>query len=452
MSVKAAGMGGGMDINAMVTKIVDAERAPKQERIIKRTNDVETDISAFGRLKDSLATLKTQMYDFRRNEGFSARTTSVSNPDALGATATPDAIPGRYQVDVQQLAGAHKLVSPGVDPDASLGTGKLTITMGNRTSVIDVPQGKDSLADVVRAINNDPKNPGIQASLIQDDSGTRMVLNGNKTGETNRIEVNVDAQIGSALHQLGFQAGQANNGMTQMQAAQDAKILIDGIASVSSTTNTFDNAIEGVSLEVDQTSDKPLSLAVEHDRESVRSTITSFVDNYNAFFRVSQAVSQYDPETQQGGPLAGESVIRTATSRLRNLFSSPIEKAPEGMKTLSELGVTTTMDGRLEIDNKVLDRQLRQNFNALEGFFGGNDGFARQLEQVINGFTGAGGAISNRESTLSEQKLRLRDDQRELDRRMESLESRTMQRFSAMEEATSQMRSQLQAMQNIMPG
>jgi Flagellar capping protein len=292
----------------------------------------------------------------------------------------------------------------------------------------------------------------VQASLIQDDSGARMVLNGNKTGADNQMEVSVDAQVGSALHQLGFKAGQANNGMAQMQAAQDAKILIDGIASVSSATNTFDNAIEGVSLEVAQTSDKPLSLAVEHDRESVRSTITSFVDNYNAFFRVSQAVSQYDPESQQGGPLVGESVIRTATSRLRNLFSSPIEQAPEGMKTLSELGVTTTMDGRLEVDNKVLDRQLRQNFNALEGFFGGNDGFARQLEQVVGGFTGAGGAISNRESTLSEQKLRLRDDQRELDRRMENLESRTMQRFSAMEEATSQMRSQLQAMQNIMPG
>jgi Flagellar capping protein len=159
MSVKAAGMGGGMDINAMVTKIVDAERAPKQERIVKRTNEVETDISAFGRLKESLDKLKTQMYDFRRNEGFAARTTSVSNPDALGASATPDAIPGRYQIDVQQLAGAHKLVSPGVDAEASLGSGKLTITMGNRTSVIDVPQGKDSLADVVRAINSDPKNP-----------------------------------------------------------------------------------------------------------------------------------------------------------------------------------------------------------------------------------------------------------------------------------------------------
>lgn len=451
MGVNAAGMGSGIDINAMVTKIVDAERAPKQERIVKRMNDVETDISAFGRLKESLDKLKSQMYDFRRNESYAARTASVSNSDALSASASPDAIPGKYQINVQQLASTHKLVSAGMDSDAQLGTGKLTITMGNRTSIIDIPQGKNSLTDVVRAINSDPTNPGVQASLIQDDSGARLVLNGTKTGAGNQIAVNVDAQMGSALHQLGFKVGQAGNGLTQMQAAQDAQIMIDGIASVSSETNTFTNAIEGVSLDVSQAGASPITLSVEHDRESVRSTLESFVDNYNAFFRVAQAVGKYDPETQQGGPLVGESVIRTATSRLRNLFSSPIEQAPEGMKTLSELGVTTTMDGRLEIDSKVLDRQLRQNFNALEGFFGGNKGFARQLEEVVNGFTGAGGAISNRENTLSDQKLRLRDEQQELDRRMENLEARTMKRFSAMEEATAQMRSQLQAMQNIMP-
>lgn len=48
----------------MVNKIVEAERAPKQERIVKGLNDVETNISAYGRLKTSLDTMKDMMYDF----------------------------------------------------------------------------------------------------------------------------------------------------------------------------------------------------------------------------------------------------------------------------------------------------------------------------------------------------------------------------------------------------
>ncbi len=109
------------------------------------------------------------------------------------------------------------------------------------------------------------------------------------------------------------------------------------------------------------------------------------------------------------------------------------------------------MDGRLEINYSMLDKQLTQNFSALEGFFGDNDGFARKVEETVKDFTGIGGAIRNRESTLGDRRMRLEDEQTKLDRRMEDLENRTLRQFSAMDNAMGEMQSQLAAMQNIMP-
>lgn len=454
MGLSATGMGSGLDISGMVSKIIEAERAPKQERIVNRMNDVETNISAYGRLKDSLDKMKSLMYDFRRENTFAARSATSNQEDVLSASADSSAISGSYSIDVQQLAQSHKIVSGGLDAESDLGGGQLTIGLGGQTATIEIAAENSSLLDVVRAINNAPSNPGVKASVIKDDTGARVILSSEKTGENNQISVAVSAGVGSGLNQLSYDPTSQMNGMEELQAAKDARILIDGLASVSSSTNTFTNAIDGVTFDVKRLADPskgPLTLNVDYDRDVVKDALSQFVDAYNAYFQVSKAVGKYDPETQQGGPLVGDSVIRSATSQLRSLFSSPIEGAPDGMKTLSELGITTTMEGKLEINDQLLNKQLNQNFGALEGFFGGNKGFARKVEEIVNSFTGAGGAIRNRENSLTEQRFRLKDEQEELDRRMENLEARTLKRFSAMDSAMAEMQSQLAALANIMP-
>ncbi|KKD62149.1 flagellar hook protein [Grimontia sp. AD028] len=454
MGLSATGLGSGMDINSMVSKIVEAERAPKQERIVKGLNDVETNISAYGRLKTSLDTMKDLMYDFRRNNTFAARSTVSSNEEAVSASADHQAVTGVYSIDVQQLAQSHKLVSDGLDAKADFGAGQITLSLGGRTTTIDIDENSSSLLDIVRTINSSANNPGIKASVINDDSGARLILGGDKTGVDNQISVSVNAPVTSPLQALAYDPASPSNSMNEMQAALDARILIDGLASVSSDTNTFSDAIRGVNIDVSQLtspSDGPVIVTVDEDRDTVKGSLEEFVDAYNAFYQVTKALSKYDPETQQGGPLVGDSVIRSAVNQMRSLFSTPIEGAPDSLKTLSELGISTTMDGRLEINYNLLDKQLTRNFGALEGFFGGNQGFARKVEETVQNFTGVGGAIRNRESSLGDQRMRLQDEQQTLDRRMEDLENRTLKQFSAMDNAMAEMQSQLSAMMNIMP-
>ncbi|PMH41048.1 flagellar filament capping protein FliD [Vibrio sp. 10N.286.49.B3] len=674
MSLGPMGMSSGMDINSMVSKIVNAERVPKQQRIDNQRMQIDTNISAYGRLRESLDTMKSLMANFRHEKAFAVRKVDTSDDEIVSATATTDAIAGKYAIDVLQLAQSHKVASDIIPDDAIFGPGKLQVSLGDKSFDIDVGS-RSKLVDVVRGINGAKDNLGVRASIINDVQGPRLILASNLSGKDNNITIKADSESDNALKLFEFKsledrvkdleaaqkvarsilppsfdeqaavnaagginiaAGasemamaadqfddqlqnkqnaldqthseqvnsdqenhadenperqQANDspsslplpprsllpqdnipgwtntasgtlldsyrtpepeldaialeksqdvpgwsntasgtltasyvtvkeareqleqelaeekkaieqavaenkitpeeakvqqrakltveerehleemdkvevqlkqaqesfetyqGMSEVQAAQDSIVLLDGIAELASHNNIIEDAIEGVDLTLKRTSDAnkpPAEIGVEYDRRSVRSDIEQFVASYNQFHQISKELASVDPLTGQKGPLAGDSVVRTADSRLKSVFSSAVEQAPEDLKSLTEFGVTTTMQGKLEINYAMLDRQLNNNFNKLEDFFGGNQGFAKKVEDAIHSMTGVTGTIRTREQSLVEQNYRLFDDQSSLDRRMDGLEKRTHARFSAMQEATGKMRSQLGGMMNAM--
>lgn len=691
MSLGPLGMSGGMDINSMVSKIVDAERVPKQQRIDNERAKIDSSISAYGRLRESLDTMKNLMTSFRQEKAFAVRKVDTTDESIVSATATTDAIAGKYAIDVLQLAQSHKVASDVLSEDAQFGPGKLQISLGDKS--FDVNVSADSkLVDVVRGINGASKNLGVRASIINDVDGPRLIVASTVSGKDNQIRISVDAERGNPLKKLEYktledrvkaleqarlaaqellsenqpqevnevldqeaqqldeqgnpvpsatqqdgdaqttatdasqadgavdtalsdeptssfgaaaaQAGlqaieearqaaglmpqdsiggwtdtasgtlldsyfrpeleldeaaiakapdvpgwtntasgtltdsyetvkeakakfdaeqariaqelaeekakieqalaqekaaldeqvargeltqeqaqqiqraklepqererleridQANeqlkraqesfdtySGMTEVQQGQDAMVVLDGVAQLSSNNNIIEDAIEGVDLAIKGVTPKdkaPAEIGVEYDRQRVRDDIEAFVAAYNQFYQTSKALSGVDPTTGQKGPLAGDSTVRSADSRLKSVFSSRIEKAPENLKTLTEFGITTTRQGTLEINYDMLDRQLNNNFNQLEDFFGGNTGFAKRVEDAIHGITGVTGSIRTREKSLSEQNYRLNDDQAALDRRIGSLEQRTHAKFTAMQDATSKMQGQLGALMN----
>ncbi|HHF3032053.1 TPA: flagellar filament capping protein FliD [Vibrio diabolicus] len=662
MSLGPLGMSGGMDINSMVSKIVDAERVPKQQRIDNERTTINASISAYGRLRESLDTMKNLMANFRQEKAFAVRTVETTDDNIVSATATTDAIAGKYAIDVLQLAQSHKVASNVLPEDAKFGPGKLQISLGDDTFNVNV-RSSSKLADVVRGINGSKDNPGVRASLINDVEGPRLILASNLSGKDHQIRVSVEADKGNPLKYFEYQtledrvnaleearsaaeevlgplqfpeqpveldangnplppeeqkaaengqddgsqepisaagaeaakAGQeaideANRraslrpedripgwtetasgtlldsyeepeleldekaiekapdvpgwsnaasgtltdsyvttkeakqileqekaeieqkiasekqaldakvergelteeqakqihrakldpqererlekideaeakiakaqsafeeylGMTEVQAGQDSEVLLDGVAKLSSHNNVIEDAIEGVDLTLKGKSEPnkpPAEIGVEYDRQSVRNDIENFVAAYNSFYQTSQALASVDPVTGQKGPLSGDSTVRSVDSRLKSVFSTQIDKAPENLKSLTEFGITTTRQGTLEINYDMLDRQLNNNFNELEKFFGGNTGFAKRVEDAIHGITGITGSIRTREKSLTEQNYRLSDDQAALDRRMESLEKRTHAKFTAMQDATGKMQGQLGALMSAL--
>jgi flagellar hook-associated protein 2 len=646
------GMGGGLDINSMVGKIVESERLPKQQRIDRERSDIDTNISGYGRLQESLDTMKNLMSTFRQEDTFASRTISSSDDEVVSATATPEALAGRYSIDVLQLAQAQKLASSPIRDDAKFGPGKLDISLGDKSFTIDVIGKNNKITDLLRQINSAPSNPGVQASIVKDDGGSRLILASDKPGESHKVKIEVDAEYNDQLHRLAFnpnfdptvstkfdiptllqyqntpeiaaqQAGEpltqeqvpelsdeekyayfkplidvANrdlareekaakeiimqqeatatledptdptsgmsgwsertagtlqaalpnedekielakaakqgdqdaaealaeigqtpdtvfqaagityeapqqeapkkeivdiakekveklpptikeiakeklepiekvvetikpegprkplySGLQEVQSASSAKVVLDGVARISSDTNVIQDAVQGVDITLKGTTaeaSKRIDLDVQFDRDTVKAAIEQFVNTYNQFYETTKALSGFDPATGESGPLAGDSVVRSAESRLKSVFVAPVESAPTGIKTLIELGISTTRQGTLEINQSMLDRQLNENFSQLHTFFGGSKGFAKKVEDVIQSMTGVSGPIRTRMNTMRDQNYRLNDQQVDLDRRMDSLQERTRNKFANMQDVTGKMKAQLSGMMNAL--
>ncbi|CAH6894424.1 Polar flagellar hook-associated protein 2 [Vibrio chagasii] len=674
MSFGPMGISSGMDINSMVSKIVDSERVPKQQRIDNERARIDTSISAYGRLRESLDSMKNLMTNFRQEKAFAVRTVESTDEALVSATATTEAIAGKYAIDVLQLAQSHKVASDVLSDDMKFGPGKLQVSLGDDSFDVQVGD-RSKLIDVVRSINGAERNPGVRASIINDVEGPRLIVASNQSGADQQISISVDSDASNPLKKLEYKtleervealekariaaqdvlgltpagkavdlideaisddvpkadeavdedgniipgsqadstspaedgsqslsfgeqaaadgqaaldaaqaaksvmpednipgwtetasgtlldsyytpeleldekaiekapdvpgwsntasgtltdsyvtpkeaqqkleaeqarieekiaqekadlakkvengeltAEQAKNieraklepeererlekvdkaqadlalaqqsfdsysGMTEVQAGQDSMVVLDGVAQLSSNNNVIEDAVEGIDITVKGKTPKdkpPAEIGVEYDRNSVRQDIEAFVNSYNQFYQVSKNLAGVDPATGQKGPLSGDSTVRNADSRLKGVFSSSIEGAPENLKSLTEFGITTTRQGSLEINYDMLDRQLNNNFDKLGEFFGGNNGFAKKVEDAIQGITGITGSIRTREKSLVEQNYRLADDQNALDRRMDSLESRTHSKFTAMQDATSKMQSQLGSMMNAL--
>ncbi|MGL5290883.1 MAG: flagellar filament capping protein FliD, partial [Vibrionaceae bacterium] len=309
MAISATGSGSGIDINAMVKKIVESERAPKQARIDKGLATIETNLSAYGRLKSSLDSMKEIMADFRSNNVHAARRITSSQPETVSATTSKDAVSGTYQIEVKKLAASHKIVSNSVDPKEKLGAGSLEISVAGRKMLVSIEEENSTLLDVVRLINAHETNPGIKASVLNSDAGASLVISAEKMGVKNQIAVQVQAPLGSPLAQFSYAENGESGAMRELQAASDASVIIDGLVSASSATNSFRDVIQGVTFEINalsELSQEPLTLTVEEDRDRIKQELLQFVDSYNAFYQVSRTLTQYDPQAQEGGPLVGD--------------------------------------------------------------------------------------------------------------------------------------------------
>ena len=103
--LKAIGAGGGFDTKAIVTALVNADKATKQAGIDRRSKDVDASVSGMSQLKSSLATLQTAMKRVDDKTDFNFSTVTNSAPTSLTTNFDAStALPGTYKVTVSQLA------------------------------------------------------------------------------------------------------------------------------------------------------------------------------------------------------------------------------------------------------------------------------------------------------------------------------------------------------------
>jgi flagellar hook-associated protein 2 len=439
--IQSPGISSGIDINGLVAQLVAAERAPAEQRLNRQQAKVDARVSALGQLRGALSTLQSTLTPLRTVSAFQARSATSSDRAVLEASATGSAAQGSYSIEVDRLASAQRLASAAFagGSDSAVGTGTLTLSLGTASFQVTLGEGSQSLAALRDAINAATDNPGIQASIITAADGARLILASQQTGAASTIRVTASGGDGG-LDALVYDPGNATN-LTQLTAAEDARVLIEGF-EVTSATNSITGAIDGVTLNLlaaDPGSVK--TLTISNDTTQALEKIRKFVTDFNTAATTMAKLRAFDPATRVGGPLLGDAMLRGIESSLRREISTPVAAAAPPFDTLAGIGITTNSDGTLKLDETKLSNALRSGFDVVGRLFGSENGVAARLYGIVDTTIRADGQVTTRTERLQRDKRSIEQDRVALDRRMESVERRYRAQFIAMDTLLSQLQS-----------
>jgi flagellar hook-associated protein 2 len=439
--IQASGVGSGLDINSLVSQLVTTENAARSAPILRRETAATTKISALGTLKGALGAFKGALTPLRNLDVFSARKATSADATRFTATASSAAAAGSYDVEVLNLATAHRLASnPYLEgADAEVGYGSLAITVGEDTFNVDIAQDANSLEDIRDAINNSSDNTGVQATLLNGTEGTRLILTARKTGEDHAIKIVASGGDGG-LAALNYDPAGTMN-LIEKDPAKDALVKISGF-EVSSDTNVVDDAVEGVSINLLKAEvGVKTTLNVSFDSASVLTRIQSFVTEYNNMQAAVAKLGSYDAASKTAGPLLGDSLLRGIEQEMRQGLTNPVSGLTGDYSVLASVGITTTATGALQLDTAKLQKALDDDPDAVAHLFGSENGVAARLFDQVDKRLASGGDLDTRSTSLKRDLDQVADDKEALALRMEQIEARYRKQFTALDSLLAQLQS-----------
>ena len=359
-------------------------------------NEVTTDqaqVSAYGQLSSALSTFQTSLTALQDPTTFQSLQVSVGNSSAASATVstasgTGAPTAGTHTLSVSQLA-QNQLVASGdfSSTSSAVGTGTITIQPGtwsnNNTTftpnpnaapqTITIGSNNSSLTGIVQAIN--ASSAGVTASIINDGTGSRLVLSGNNTGSANGFSVSVANTGGSTTNGTGLSAiaydPTASGGTPQttlLQSSQDANFNVDGIA-ITSASNTASNAIQGISLNLQQVTTTPTTLTVSQSSAGANAAIQGFVTSYNMLQSTISSLTSYNASTSTAGPLNADPGVSVITRNLQNIVANIFSTSAPGIQTVGDLGLSFQETGSISLNQTTLDQALSSNPVAVGQLF-----------------------------------------------------------------------------------
>jgi len=430
----------GLDVQGLVSQLVTSERNQYLTPITARETTATVQLSAISSLKGALSTFQTAVSGLKDAASMTPRSTTSSDEDVLTVTSTGDASTGSYDIQVIDLAQAQQLASGPFSGGVStkVGTGTMTITYGTKTFDVNIDSTNNTLSNIRDAINKASGNTGVQASIINEQNGSRLVLTSSMTGKDNTIKVAVNGGDGG-LAQFAYD-GVNPSSVTQLKAAQDAHIKV-GTYDVYNSSNVISTAIDDVTITLKSKSDDPVTLTVSADQSALKTKVGNFVTAYNTLYASFSKLRAYDPATESAGPLLGDALLRGIESQIGLDLSNPVAGATGDYKTLASLGITRQTDGTLKVDGVKLDKALTADPNSVAKVFGGDTGVAGKLSTDLDKMLKDGSGIDVRSDQLNATLKSVQDDKDQLDARMQVIQDRYTKQFTALDTLLTQLQS-----------
>jgi flagellar hook-associated protein 2 len=317
-----SGLSSGIDTASLISQLMTVAAQPQTQ--LKNQLSVQQNVlSAYQAINTKLTALQTAA-DAVKQASTWAATKAVSSSTAVVASTTSTAASGSATTfDVIRMASAQiSTVAATGAVVASPPNGIDVVDSAGQTHHLALADG--SPAAVAAAVNN--AAIGIRASVINTDSGPLLQFTSVSTGAAGAFSIN---GLDTAPQTL--------------VAAQDARIAVGDPAAggytVSSSSNTFNNVIPGVTFSIGAIA-SGVTVAVSSDAAAIGDKVKALVDAANA------ALTELGKYTGKGAVLESDYQINSITDSVL----STISHGDGAGASFASVGVQLTSTGTLAFD------------------------------------------------------------------------------------------------------
>ncbi|WP_424766660.1 flagellar filament capping protein FliD [Paenibacillus sp. sgz302251] len=359
-----------------------------------------------------------------------------------------------------------------------VGTKSFQIKMDGKNYDYDITSST-TIGQLVDEINDKMKDVGVQAYL--NGEGKLAFYNNDATKPLSFSGTN------GLTASLGLVSPQTNNPKIDVKGTS-AQVHVNGVKA-KYDSNTF--SFGGMTFTATQTNATAVNISVTQDVDKVVETVKKFVEKYNSLVEevnkelLEKKERDFQPltdaereelsedeikkweERARNGMLANDGMLKSGLNSLRQVFLDSVSGLPEGqLQNLADIGISNSNitgtsitgsyadRGKLYIDETKLKNAITNNPDEVMALFTAdgatesNDGIATRLHnkvaELFKQITDKAGTLTTIETNYSMgiESKRLVDQMANLTRRLERMETRYYQQFTAMEKYISQMNSQ----------
>lgn len=402
--INSLGGGSGIDSASLIKQLVEINKTPELNRLTSRQTLLETQISDFGLLRSSFATLQTAANALASPDTFNAKAVSIPDTSLLGITKLDaKAVAGDYRLKVEQIAQAQSLSSGSYSSvNDAVGKGTLTLRFGSWNETLDafsvntaksgatitIDDTNNTLSGLRDAINE--ADVGVQATIVSDGGAYKLLLTA-PSGEANEIELTA-AEDGGAPGLANFNFNTANQALVQEQGGANALVRVNGLL-LTRESNHLTDVIDGMEFDIFNSSPtETVSINISADKSIAETAIRDFVDTYNTFLSEVEKLVGFDEELGEYGSLRQDPLAKNLLQSIRSMMTGSVAGITNGFDSLSTLGIRTELDGTLKIVEDGTNTDFRaaidKNFDAVRDLFTPKTSSSNSLLDVT-AFSGA---------------------------------------------------------------
>ncbi|HGH3374332.1 TPA: flagellar filament capping protein FliD [Kluyvera cryocrescens] len=430
------------DPSTLATQLAGYDIIALQTSIAKQTKNLDAQTKALASLRTALTTFRSSITALNSTTASVLKNSATMNQEGIATiTASASAKKGTYSLNVTQLATAQQKGFEDLDDDAiKNATGTLKINLNGESIEVEM-DGLNSMADFAEAINKTDfpsasnsntatsAQNGVTASLMRVDGKVSLILNSDQSGE--KYDIQLDTS--------GMTSGQNIFDKEEiMTEGKDAIFTLgDSAKEYKSSSNTLDSLVDGVSIKLTSTTEanKPLIISIDTDTTETQNQVQAFLDAYNSLRETVAGMTATGSGSDSRGAFAGDASISALTSELSNMLRGTF-----GEQNMSKFGITADKDGKLNIDSKVLEEQLKNDPQTVAQFFNGNDGLIKSMDKSLDKYlSSSSGLLKGRQETLDRQKTEIDNKTEKMNTRYESSYNRYLKQFTQLQSLMTQM-------------